>query len=403
MSVAIPGSASAHPASQRPLSTISDSHDMAVLIFANFGFYHLARLRALAEVYPVTAIELAAEQKLYGWHADKAGYDIVTLHDGAFEDRRSFRVRLRLVLSLWRALNTIRPRALLIPGYADVCCLAAAVWARMRRARTVMMFETTELDWPRVRAKELVKKALVKLLFDYGFVGGQRTADYLEKLGMDSRRIVRNFNVVDNAFFALGADRVRHTSCAADWGLPAQYFLYVGRLAPEKNLEGLLRAFRRYVDDGGTWPLVLVGTGPQEEYLKRVVHTLALADLVRFAGFKNGRDLFPYYGFASCLVLPSIREPWGLVVNEAMACGLPVLASCVCGCTPELVFSGINGYTFAPGDEKDIADGLSRLASLPEDSRAAMGLASRRIVVSFSPAKWAESAVEVLARSESHG
>ncbi len=391
------------PSACQPRSPSGTDRHSAVLIFANFGFYHLARLRALADVYPVTAIELAAEQKLYGWHADKAGYDVVTLHSGAFEDRRSLRVRLRLILSLWRALNTIRPRALLIPGYADVCCLAAAVWARMRRARTVMMFETTEIDRPRVRAKELVKKALVKLLFDYGFVGGQRTSDYLEKLGMDPRRIVRNYNVVDNAFFAHGADRVRHTSCAADWGLPAQYFLYVGRLALEKNLEGLLRAFRRYVDDGGTWPLVLVGTGPQEEHLKRVVHTLALTDLVRFAGFKNGRDLFPYYAFATCFVLPSIREPWGLVVNEAMACGLPVLVSNVCGCTPELIFSGINSYSFAPGDEKDLADLLLRMASLPEDSRAAMGLASRRIVASFCPAKWAESAVEVLARSESHG
>jgi 1,2-diacylglycerol 3-alpha-glucosyltransferase len=384
------------------LGTMTGRHS-AVLIFANFGFYHLARLRALAEVLPVTAIELAAEQKLYGWRADKAGYDIITLHGGAFEERRSFRVRLRLILSLWRVLNTIRPRALLIPGYSDVCCLAAAVWARMRHARTVLMFETTEIDQPRVRAKELVKTALVKLLFDFGFVGGQRTSDYLEKLGMDSRRIVRNYNAVDNAFFAHGADDVRDTSCPADWGLPSQYFLYVGRLAPEKNLLGLLRAFGRYVDSGGTWSLVLVGTGPQEQYLKSTADRLGLAGLVHFAGFKDGRFLLPYYGFAGCFILPSVREPWGLVVNEAMASGLPVLVSIVCGCTPELVSPGVNGYSFAPGDERDLAERLLRLASLPKESMVAMGLASRRIVSAFSPAKWAESAVEALARSDSHG
>jgi len=403
MSVAIPSSASANPASPCPLSTTRNDQHMAALIFANFGFYHLARLRALAEVYPVTAIELAAEQQLYGWSADKAGYDIVTLHDGAFEDRRSPRVRLRLVLSLWRALNTIRPRTLLIPGYADACCLAAAVWARMRSARTVMMFESTEIDRPRARAKELVKKTLVKLLFDFGFVGGQRTSDYLQKLGMDSRRIVRTYDVVDNAFFTGGADHVRNTSAPTDWGLPSHYFLYVGRLAPEKNLGCLLGAFRQYVDSGGTWSLVLVGGGPQEQHLKSTVDRLGLAGSVCFAGFKNGQDLFPYYGFANCFILPSIREPWGLVVNEAMASGLPVLVSNICGCSPELVSPGVNGYPFAPRDEGDIADKLSRLASLSKDSRTAMGQASRHIISAFSPVRWAESAVEALTRGDHDG
>jgi len=375
----------------------------AVLIFANFGFYHLARMRALAEVFPIVAIELAAEQKLYGWRADKAGYDIVTLHEGALEDTGSLVVRLRIILSLWRTLNAIRPRALLIPGYSDICCLAAAVWARMRGARTVMMFESTEIDLPRFRAKELVKKAVVKLFFDFGFVGGKRTSEYLEKLGMDPTRIVRTYDVVDNAFFARGADEVRDTSRPADWGLPSQYFLYVGRLAPEKNLERLLRAFHQYVEGGGNWSLVLVGTGPQEQYLKCIAEGLGIDDSVHFAGFKNGRDLFPYYAFAGCFVLPSIREPWGLVVNEAMASGLPVLVSSVCGCLPELVSPGVNGFSFTPGDEKDLANSLSRLASSSKEARVAMGLASRSIVAAFCPAQWAESAVEVLVRRSSRG
>ena len=363
----------------------------------------MARMRALAELLPIAAIELAAEQKLYGWRTDKAGYDIVTLHKGALEDRRSLWVRLRLTILLWRALNAIRPRALLIPGYSDVCCLAAAVWAKMRHARTVLMFESTEIDRPRALVKELVKKGLVKLLFDFGFVGGQRTSDYLEKLGMDSRRIVRTYDVVDNAFFTRGTDHVRNTSDRADWGLPDEYFLYVGRLAPEKNLERLLRAFREYVLNGGSWSLVLVGMGPQERYLKTLADRLGLAGSVYFAGFKNGQDLFPYYAFADCFILPSVREPWGLVVNEAMACGLPVLVSSICGCTPELVCPGVNGYLFAPHDEKDLADKLTRLASLPADSRIAMGQKSQRIVSAFCPAQWAESAAEALAGRDYDG
>ncbi len=396
-----PATTAAHPALPGEQSrTKENGAKPIVLIFANFGFYHLARMQALAEILPVTAIELAAVQKLYGWRVDKSGHNIITLHEGALEERVSFWGRLRLTVSLWRVLNSIQPRALLIPGYSDLCCLAAAVWGRLRHARTVLMLESTEIDRPRIRAKEFIKKTLVKVLFDFGFVGGQRTMSYLEKLGMDARRIEPAYDVVDNAFFTRGADKARDTLSPADFGLPSHYFLYVGRLSPEKNLPRLLNAFRYYLDHGGSWPLILVGMGPREQELRRTAESLGIAEAVQFAGFKNGRDLFPYYAFASCFVLPSIREPWGLVVNEAMASGLPTLVSNRCGCAPELVATGINGYVFDPLEESDLAGKLLRMSSLPEEERAAMGLASLRIISGFSPARWAESAAKVLSQPD---
>lgn len=377
-----------------------DERALAVVIFANLGFYHLARLRALAQVWPIKAIELAAKQKLYGWEVDKTGYDVVTLHEGAFEERRTFWGKVRLTQLLVRKLNEIQPRALLIPGYSDICSVGAALWGRLRHARTVMMFESTEIDRPRVWYRELVKRVLVRALFDFGFVGGQRTSDYLQKLGMPARRIVRAYDIVDNAFFARGADQVRRTSGPGDWGLPGEYFLYVGRLAPEKNLERLLRAYRQYVERGGEWRLVLVGMGPQERQLRSAADSLGLGGHVHFAGFKNGRDLFPYYAFASCFILPSVREPWGLVVNEAMASGLPVLVSHRCGCAPELVHEGINGYMLDPVDETGLAERLLSMSLLPKELTAAMGHASRDIVSDFGPEQWAASVSEVLSRHD---
>ena len=381
-----------------PVDAARAGRELAVVIFANLGFYHLARLRALAQTWPIKAIELAAQQKLYGWEVDKTGYDVVTLHKGAFEERRNFWGRLKLTWLLLRELNAIKPAALLIPGYSDLCSIGAAVWGKLHQARTVMMFESTEIDRRRVWYRELVKRILVKCLFDFGFVGGQRTSDYLAKLGMPTHRIVRAYDVVDNTFFARGADHLRSTSSHDEWGLPKDYFLYVGRLAPEKNLELLLKSFHKYVERGGRWPLVLVGKGPLETQLRSTSGRLGLNGRVHFAGFKNGSELFPYYAFASCFILPSVREPWGLVVNEAMAAGLPVVVSERCGCAPELVHDGVNGYKIDPQDEESLAQRLLSTSLLPLESIAAMGHASRKIVAGLGPEQWAASITQVLLR-----
>jgi glycosyltransferase involved in cell wall biosynthesis len=124
---------------------------------------------------------------------------------------------------------------------------------------------------------------------------------------------------------------------------------------------------------------------------------MQLQDVV-FAGFHQMDTLSAYYGLASAFILPSLSEPWGLVVNEAMAAGLPVLVSHRCGCVPELVRSGLNGYVFDPYD----IDGLARLMGVMSSETAMankMGEASRRIVGSYTPETWAETLVDCIERT----
>jgi glycosyltransferase involved in cell wall biosynthesis len=83
---------------------------------------------------------------------------------------------------------------------------------------------------------------------------------------------------------------------------------------------------------------------------------------VLFPGFRKGKELGTYYGLASCFILPSLQEQWGLVVNEAMAAGLPVLVSQTSGCAPDLVQEGVNGFTFDPTNPMQLAELMEKIA-----------------------------------------
>jgi glycosyltransferase involved in cell wall biosynthesis len=122
-----------------------------------------------------------------------------------------------------------------------------------------------------------------------------------------------------------------------------------------------------------------------------------LRDVV-FAGFQQGDAVPAYYGLASCLVLPSISETWGLVVNEAMAAGLPVLVSQRCGCVPELVQPGVNGYVFDPLDTEGLARLLGVMSSETADA-GRMSEASRQIVALYTPETWAQTLADCIERT----
>jgi glycosyltransferase involved in cell wall biosynthesis len=159
----------------------------------------------------------------------------------------------------------------------------------------------------------------------------------------------------------------------------------------------LLEAYGRYRRETGSsaWGLVLVGSGPQEAQLREAAQSIR--DVV-FAGFQQLDGVRAYFGLASCLVLPSLSEPWGLVVNEALAAGLPVLVSHRCGCVPELVRPGWNGYLCDPLDIAGMARSMVVISSHAVDIDA-MGAASRLIVALYTPETWAQGLADCIERT----
>jgi glycosyltransferase involved in cell wall biosynthesis len=164
------------------------------------------------------------------------------------------------------------------------------------------------------------------------------------------------------------------------------------RFRPKKNLSGLLKAYAAYRErlsrDEGL-DLVVLGDGPLREKIEATRTELELEGCVHFPGFKQYDDLPAYYGLAEFFVHASTTEQWGLVVNEAMAAGLPVLVSERCGCAQDLVADGQNGWTFDPENLSELADLLVRMAckSREEDK---MGRASRRIIEKWGPSAFSQ-------------
>jgi 1,2-diacylglycerol 3-alpha-glucosyltransferase len=378
------------------------NNNTVVVIWIDWYAYHIARFRALAEHNSLrgrmTGIELVGGAGVHkGFVYREKPSDSLPVTTIAPEASWSEIGQRRLAVEVWKKLEELQPSVVLVPGYYTAPGLAAALWSKFRRRKSILMTESTQADHARTGWRERMKSLLLRGLFDGAVAGGSAHVRYLQALHFPLDRIGCKYDVVDNRFFASGADRARADRQGSGGNLPADYFLYVGRLSPEKNVDGLIRAFAEYRRKGGRWSLILAGGGPQRAFLEALAATLDVSDCVQFAGHKNSAGLIPYYAFARCFVLPSKREPWGLVVNEAMAAGLPVIVSSRCGCAEDLVVDGANGHIFDPEKPHDLERALSAIDQTPKTTLAGMGAASREIIAGFSPESWADEVARIVA------
>jgi glycosyltransferase involved in cell wall biosynthesis len=173
-------------------------------------------------------------------------------------------------------------------------------------------------------------------------------------------------------------------------GLPEKYFLASCRFIEKKNLPRLVEAFADYRRAGGVgaWDLVLLGDGHLRQPLTALISRCGLDAAVHMPGFRQYDDLPAYYGLAGAFVHASSTEQWGLVVNEAMAAGLPVIVSKACGCVDELVVPGKNGYVFDPTAPSELTGCLVHVASDRCDRRL-LANEGRAIIGKWAPDRFA--------------
>lgn len=258
----------------------------------------------------------------------------------------------------------------------------------------LVMSESARQDEPRISWREAIKRRMVGL-YSAALVGGQHHVEYLVDLGMPRERIFTGYDVVDNEYFRRRTAEIRNSKFEIrnKFGLPENYFLASARFIEKKNLPRLISAYAEYREKsqtGGnpTWDLVLLGDGPLRETLNSQLSILNLNAHVHLPGFKQYDELPVYYALANALVHASTSEQWGLVVNEAIASGLPVIVSERCGCVPELVNG--NGFTFDPGNEHELAARLLEIASLSDEQRKHLADTSYIIAVKFVPERFGE-------------
>ncbi len=372
------------------------------VLFQRFGPYHHARLNAAGKLMRVFGVEACGMDVTYAWAREEgaAAFTRITLTDRYASDLRWKR---KLSRAMRRALNEIKPDVVVVPGWSSPDALSALVWCGETRTPVVMMSESTAWDDSRSGWKEWIKRQLLGAC-SAGLVGGKAHADYLEQLGMERNRIFLGYDIVDNDYFAAKTDEIRSQvpGVGSQHGLPKNFFLASARFIPKKNLPRLIRAYSRYREMASTpstlnsqlsttpWDLVLLGDGPLRETLDAQLSTLNLRGHVLLPGFKQYGELPVYYGLAKAFIHASTIEQWGLVVNEAMASGLPVLVSERCGCAGDLVREGRNGFSFNPYDVEALAQ-LMLKVSADNFPLSEFGSASRQIIQEWSPDKFAAS------------
>ena len=204
-------------------------------------------------------------------------------------------------------------------------------------------------------------------------------------------------NAVDNELFAAAAAEARQNAASRrmELGLPDRYFLFVGRLVREKGVFELLSAYAkldlRIRQQVG---LVFAGDGVARAQLEANASEIS-PGMVRFAGFAQRELLSSYYALAETLILPTYTDPWGLVVNEAMACALPVIVSQVAGCAADLVRENWNGLLIPPRDESALAAAMESLASQPL-LRETMSANAFQHISHYSPEAWSRGIVRAV-------
>ena len=307
------------------------------------------------------------------------------------------RYNVLLNFGLWRALNEFAPDAILCGGYNYVASWQALLWARTQNVPFLLWSESNLQDQrPGYALVELLKREFLRQCSGFA-VAGQSGRAYFRAHGIRDELIFHTPNAVDNDLFARAAAHARQNAaaCRAQLGLPSRYILYAGRLVPAKGVFDLLSAYAKL--DARTREqigLLFVGNGISRRPLEEQAASVS-PGMIRFADFVQRDPLATYYALAEMLILPTHSDPWGLVVNEAMACGLPVIVSRVAGCAADLVRENWNGLLVSPENISQLATAIEKLVNNPE-LRATMAANSLRHISHYSPTAWSQGVMRAI-------
>lgn len=335
---------------------------------------------SLCHKIELEVVFLSSGTSVHDWHDDAAQWKFnYHILPGKRDSSGYFDVRYRFP----------NPRALLKDGfdilvmpYADMRCITAALYCMATRKPFALFVPNTRWD---SRIDSVLRTGVKRALF--------RGAPAIFATGLAQRDYAIDQGATTDSIFVIGNPSVHFSARRMDLGSAAETLrkrhglehrtivLYVGRLSAEKSLDTLIRA----VSAVENVHLLVVGNGPAEGALKTLASQLRAS--VTFAGFVQESHLGPYYAIADIFVLPSLSEPWGLVVNEAMHFELPVIVSDRVGSAPMLIRHGHNGLVFQAGDTVGLAEAIRRLAG-DSGLRHSMGQAAARTIAEHSVQTW---------------
>ena len=316
------------------------------------------------------------------------GYQSIVVRPPAPDDRIDSGSFMGVdVPQIGRAIAETRPDVVLITGWYSVTLVRALFACRRLGVPTLYRGDSHLLSGPRGWKRPLwaLKTKLLLRQFDGFLSPGVRVSEYLRWYGVPDHRIFQVPHAVDNEAFASAAAPYQQPDVRAAarrrWGIDADAFvvLFVGKLVGSKRPVNVVRAVARLAP-GAT--LMVVGSGPLEPQIRAEATRAGVS--LKMVGFLNQSQLGEPYALADCLTLPSdFPETWGLVVNEALATGLPCVVSSAVGCAPDLIRDGETGYVYPLDDSDALAMTLAKVRHRTAEGHDG-GPACRALVAAYS-------------------
>jgi glycosyltransferase involved in cell wall biosynthesis len=298
---------------------------------------------------------------LSGVEVSRHRYPFELLFRGSFQET-TLRGRLRAILP-----RTLRSDAdlTILSGYERLDCWLQMLVLVLRGRKVALFLDSTINDRRQRFVAGLLKTVFFKAI-DGIFGYGTRTKEYAVHYGARPEKVF-----IPCQAAALSTDYSPEIALQrrkqAEIRESAPRFVYIGRLSAEKGLSTLIDAFALVHAELKDASLVIVGDGAMRGELEQRGKAHHLSSAISFTGSKTGESLYEEFTRATALILPSVSEPWGLVVNEALAYGCPAIVSDRCGCVPELLIEGKTGLLHRAGDAQDLADKMRRAPALFRD------------------------------------
>jgi glycosyltransferase involved in cell wall biosynthesis len=286
-----------------------------------------------------------------------------------------------------RALRQLRPDAVLVTGWQQWPLVQAVLACRRLRIPAIVRGESNNLR-RRPRWAAPLHRAWLRQ-FAAVLAIGSLNREFYRQAGVPGEKIVDCPYFVDNDRFAADAERLTPSRAALRrrWNIAdgAVAFAFVGKLQPKKRPVDLIEAAAAAYRRGAALHLLIVGTGELEADVRDAARATGVP--TTFTGFLNQSEIASAYVASDAIVLPSdADETWGLVVNEAMACGRPAIVSDRVGCGPDLIVDGHTGYRFPFGDRAALSAQLERLCGNRAELAEMGAHARRHVAASFSVA-----------------
>ena len=283
--------------------------------------------------------------------------------------------------NIYQEIKRYNPDRIIVAGWDSFATLAAIVYAKKHDKEIVLWTDSTIHEDSFIRKISLLYVKSILRFFDGFISGGTAAAEYLRFLGV--RKNIENFyNPVDVDHFSTQGQLslLEKQAVKKKIGVrnSSRVIMFSGRLVTIKCVDLLIKAFLQVKEKFQDIELLIVGYGPEEQRLKKMAGGNSR---IHFLGHRGIDEIPGIYGISDILVLPSISEPWGLVVNEAMACGCAIIVSDRCGCSRDLIQD--NGIIVEGGKLYPLVGALEQLLS-SESRLEAMKEKSIEIIDRFS-------------------